>query len=929
MGAADRWQHLQQLFDQLVAMEPSLREAWLARHEPDPDLRGEALALVRAHDSSEGGFTARVGELAGNAFQPTAREGMRIGPYVLRGEIGSGGMGSVFLAERIDAEYEQQVAIKLIRGIATADASQRLRRERQILADLTHPNIARLLDGGTTDSGQPYLVMEYVEGIGITAFARERKLTRAQRLRLLQQVARAVQYAHQRLVVHRDLKPANVLVRADGTPVLLDFGIAKLLDVDATGPHETQTGLPWFTPAYASPEQRIGRAVSTASDIYGLGALLHELLTDEVPAPDREGRLPPPSTLRDVGGARAGDRELDIIVGKAAHPDPDRRYASAEALANDIERYLRGRPIQAAPDSVGYRFGKFVRRNPFASAAAVVVAALCVAFVWRLALENERARLAEERAQQESATSSRVLEHMVALFDQASPDKVGLRPITAEELVDAGLRDLDVRFAGQPQAQARLLAALAETYAKLGRTEKGIGAIERAITLQRPLDDPLWLSRYLQLHGNMLNSSARYAAAIAALEEGIALQDRDGARDPLLMAEMLTTRSLAHSRTGAMERAIADARRAAGFGRLSSEKSTILVGEANNALSEAYLRSEDNVRAVEIARANVRELEARGDAGTTLFGAREYLAAALTGNGELVEAEALLRRQLAERGKTVDTSSDWFITLRNQLAAIVRNLGRPLEASALLRENVEAMRARGQTATPSYMIALNNLGSLAEHVGDYATSETLLREALRLAMAEGDPESSRPDIYRQNLGRALLLAGRYEDALPLIEREVVDDGSVERRIDRLRRLVHLAEWHRRQGQLETATDYLAQAERNLLDNFGADHPRAGAVLRARALLERDRGELGAAETHLREAMVATARASAPESNPMVELRLDLADVLLRAGKRDEARALVEQTRASLAANFAQAAPARALHAKLSRDLGIAATRGPS
>ena len=920
---AGHWQRLQELFDALVAIAPAQREAWLADNEPDAALRREALALAGSHDSQEAGFTAQVGMVAGQAFAPAAQEGTRVGPYVLRREIGSGGMGTVFLAERGDAEFEHRVAIKLIRGIATADASQRLRRERQILADLNHPNIARLLDGGTTDAGQPYLVMEYVDGISITDFARERELPRAQRLRLLQQVARAVQYAHQRLVVHRDLKPANVLVRADGTPVLLDFGIAKLLDVEATGPHETQTGMPWFTPAYASPEQRSGRTVSTASDIYGLGALLYQLLTDDVPSPDADGRLPPPGMRRNAAGTRAGDRDLDLIVGKAAHPDPDRRYASAEALANDIERHLRGRPIQAAPDSFGYRFGKFVRRNRWASAAAIVAAALCIAFVWKLALENERARRAEERAQRESVTSGRVVDYMVALFDQAAPDKVGLRPISAEELVDAGLRDLGTQLAAQPQPKARLLAAIAEIYAKLGRNEKGIAAMEQAIALQRPLGEPSWLSRYLQLYGNMLNASGRFAAAIAVLDEGIALQERKGARDPLLMAEMLTTRSLARSRSGATEPAIADALHAAEFARQSDQKATILLGEANNALSEAYLVSNDSARAVAIARDNVRVLETRGDAGTTLFGAREYLAAALGANGELVEAEALLRRQMDERGKTLDTRSDWFLSLRNQLAAIVRNLGKPLEASALLRENVEAMRARGLIATPSYMIALNNLGSLEEHVGDYAASEALLREALQLAQAEDDAGSTRPDIYRQNLGRALLLAGRYAEALPLIEREIVDDGSNDRRIARLRRLVHLAEWYRRQGELETASDYLDQAEKNLLANFGAEHARAGAVLRTRALLESDRGDFAAAQTHLREAMVATEKAAAADSNPMNELRLDLAEVMLREGKHDDARALVERARPGVLANFKPVAPARAQYARLATRLGIA------
>ncbi|HEX7769932.1 MAG TPA: tetratricopeptide repeat protein, partial [Dokdonella sp.] len=272
---------------------------------------------------------------------------------------------------------------------------------------------------------------------------------------------------------------------------------------------------------------------------------------------------------------------------------------------------------------------------------------------------------------------------------------------------------------------------------------------------------------------------------------------------------------------------------------------------------------------------------------------------------------------------TLDPASDWFISLRNQLAAIVRNLGRPLEASALLRENVEAMRARGLTATPSYMIALNNLGSLEEHVGDYAASEVLLREALQLALAEGDAAGTRPDIYRQNLGRALLLAGRYGEALPLIEREIIDDGSNDRRIARLRRLVHLAEWYRRQGEAETASGYLDQAERNLLADFGAGHPRAGAILRTRALLESDRGDFAAAEAHLREAMVATEKAAAADSNPMNELRLDLAEVMLREGKRDDARALVERARPGVLANFKPVAPSRAQYARLATRLGTA------
>ncbi|HNR92849.1 MAG TPA: protein kinase, partial [Dokdonella sp.] len=829
--------------------------------------------------------------------------GTRLCPYRLREEIGSGGMGTVFLAERVDAEFDRLVAIKLIRGIATRDASQRLRRERQILADLAHPNIARLLDGGTNDSGQPYLVMEYIEGASITDYARAQRLPRVRRLRLLQQVCRAVHYAHQRLVIHRDLKPANVLVRADGAPVLLDFGIAKLLDAESSGPQQTQTGMPWFTPAYASPEQRAGKRVSTATDIYGLGALMFQLLTDEVPAPDAEGRLPPPSTRRNDTGERGGDRDLDIIVGKAAHADPDRRYASAEALANDIERYLRGRPIQAAPDSVGYRIAKFVGRHRWATAASVLLVLLAFAFVWKLSVENERARRAEERAQRESLTAGRVVETMIGLFDAASPEKVGLRPITALELVDTGMQNLDARLAEEAQPKARLTAALAEIYGRLGQNEKGLTAIAEAIALQRTLDDARWLARYLQVQGALLNASARYAQASAVLDEGIALLEGDPGADPATMAELLTTRSLVRSRVGQVVAGIADAERATAFARTAGERSANLLGEAGNALSEGYLRNGEAERAISISRANVTMLEGAPDPGNTLSLAREYLAAALAEHGELAEAEALMRAQLEERGKHLDPGSDWLITQRNQLAAIVRNLGRPLEAAQLLSENVTAMRARGETTTPSYMVALNNLGSVAEHVGDYATAEPLLREALRLALAENDPSSSRPDIYRQNLARVLLFSGRYKEALPLLEPEIVDDGSVERRVDRLRRLIHLAEWHRRNGQLETAEQWIAQAERNLEENFGPEHVRAGAVLRAKALVARDRGDLASAESDLRRALAVVEKGLGAESNPVTELRLDLADVLLRAGQRDEARVLIERVHTNVYTKF--------------------------
>ncbi len=472
---ASRWSRLQELFDRLLELPANDRSAWLDAYEPDAGLRAEAARLVREHDASGGaGLTSPLGRAAADIATP-ASAGQRIGAYALIREIGSGGMGTVFLAERVDDEFAQRVAIKLIRGIATRDMSHRLRRERQILAGLDHSNIARLFDGGTSDAGQPYLVMEYIDGESLTDHARSHGLPLDRRLRLLQQVCHAVHYAHRRLVIHRDLKPANVLMRADGTPALLDFGIAKLLDTDTGQPQETRTALPWFTPAYASPEQRTGGAVSTATDIYGLGALLHHLLTDAIPQPRADGGLPPPSTLRNTAGQPAGDRELDIIVGKATHPDPERRYDSGAALADDLERYLAGRPIQAAPDRAGYRLRKFVRRNRVSVGLGLLaVAILFATSTWALH-QAYMTRLQATRAERHFASVRDLANRFVHDVYREIADIPGTSRAQTI-LLDTGIEYLG-RLATDAGDNRALLLEIAAGYVSLARTQERMHAL--------------------------------------------------------------------------------------------------------------------------------------------------------------------------------------------------------------------------------------------------------------------------------------------------------------------------------------------------------------------------------------------------------------------------------------------------------------------
>jgi len=383
------WERVRTLFH--AAVDALDRKALLDDCN-DPNLRAEVERLLEQHDASAGFLEQSVWDLVETA--DAKWEHVLIGPYRVVRQLGHGGMGTVFLASREDAEFEQRVAIKLVRrGAGGESLLQRFRQERQILAALEHPNIARLLDGGTTSGGVPYLVMEYVEGTPIDGYCRVHNLPIDARLRLFLQLCDAVQYAHRGLVIHRDIKPANVLVTADGIPKLLDFGIAKLTSAQTD---HTVTRL--MTPDYASPEQLAGKLVTTATDVYSLGLLLFEMLTGKRPFENvvRTGDTEPPRASS-VSGLRALRGDLDRILLVALDPDPNCRYASVDKFADDVRRHLDGHPVSARGASLGYRTAKFVRRNKlFVAAAAVAVVVAIVAFLAVL----QQKRIAERRFEQ-------------------------------------------------------------------------------------------------------------------------------------------------------------------------------------------------------------------------------------------------------------------------------------------------------------------------------------------------------------------------------------------------------------------------------------------------------------------------------------------------------------------------------------------------
>jgi serine/threonine protein kinase len=493
----DSWLRVKELFEAALARAPALRAAFLAEAcGEDLALRHELESLLLSHEEAEG-------FLEGTALPGSSWEGRRVGAYRILGEVGRGGMGSVYRAVRADDAFEKQVALKVVRsGRGSIDLAARFRGERQILARLDHPNIARLLDGGATAEGDPYLVMEYVVGDPIDAYCQARALSTAARLGLFRAVCAAVHYAHQNLVVHRDLKPGNILVTSDGVPKLLDFGIAKVLADDLTEA-PTQTAFPALTPDYASPEQVRALPLTTASDVYSLGVVLYEILTGHrpyrvrTPVPAEIVRvvceLEPekPSTLVRRGGPEAttvaartiapapqtGDPrllrlagelegDLDTIVLKALRKEPARRYGSVQELSDDIGRYLEGRPVLARTDTPAYRARKFVRRHKTAVAVAALVFLSLVGGIAATALQARIAEGHRRRAEKHFAEVRNLARSFLFEIHDSLRELAGAGP-ARETIVKRALEYLD-RLTPEAGDDGPLLEELAEAYERVG-----------------------------------------------------------------------------------------------------------------------------------------------------------------------------------------------------------------------------------------------------------------------------------------------------------------------------------------------------------------------------------------------------------------------------------------------------------------------------
>ncbi|MBL9032747.1 MAG: serine/threonine protein kinase [Phycisphaerae bacterium] len=742
-------QRAEALFFVVRDAAPADRDAALAT-EPDAAVRASVAAMLEApaRDFLSSPILG-VGVLAALAGDADPLVGGTIGPYHVERLLGAGGMGAVYLGARADGAYEQRVAIKVVkRGMDTDDLLRRFRAERRTLANLRHPNIAALHDGGSLPDGRPYLVMEYVDGHPLGEFCAERGLATAERLRLFVAVCRAVEFAHKNLVVHRDLKPGNILVTADGVPKLLDFGIAKVLDEDGA---MTVTGMDQrrLTPEYASPEQVEGRPVTTAADVYSLGVILYELLvgrtpyrfetrsTAEILRVITSTTPEPPSAAvtraSPARGAVATTRlrrelrgDLDTIVLMAIRKEPERRYASAEHLAADIERHLRGLPVTARRDTLGYRAAKLVRRQPLASAATLAAALLAISGVLAIAWQSRALRRERDAAfiarDQQEAIAKFLRDTLTTANPFAGSDETSVRHV-----LDEAAARIDGELRAQPVVQASLRSAIGTAYL-------GLADFDAARTHLRGAYE-----QRLAILGPRHHDTAESLVDLATLH--YSLQD-------LAEAERMLREALAI------------------FREIRGSHNPDIARVLNN-LGAVLNAQRRTIEAAEVLQLAIRMREPDGDTLDLAESLNNY-GSTLRTMGRLEESESLVTRALAIRRSLLGEEHALVAQATANLAVMALARGDAARAEPLFRRALVLEENSLGKDHPDRAYTLSSYAALLRGRGEHATAESLDREALRLREAALAPHDQRLLRSRLALAEDLAALGRRDEAQSLL-----------------------------------------------------------------------------------------------------------------------------------------------------------------
>ena len=847
---AERWQRLSPLLDALFELDPESRSLRLEQlRAEDPELADELQTLITLDEDHEDFLSEPL-------ITPKAglRAGSEIGPYKLERLLGEGGMGQVWLAARADGLYQRRVALKLLRpGLADSNLRLRFSRERQILARLAHPHIARLLDAGVSSDGVPYLALEYVEGEPITDYCRSHALAVEDRLHMFHQICDAVSHAHANLIVHRDLKPSNILVTPGGDVRLLDFGIAKLLDSDLPMVEQTRTGMRAFTLHYAAPEQVRGEPVTTMTDVYALGVVLYELLTDTKPyrlkrqtdAEWEEAILaadplrPSQMVLRrtedpdaDVVALRRKARmlagDLDNIVLKALSKRPEQRYPSVEALALDLQRYEMGRPVQARPQSLGYRFGKYVRRHRWSLATGGLIAVVLSAALGIVAWQARQAVAEAGRAQA-------MQDFMVGVFESARGTPEG-QALDLRGLLDSSLTRGNRELARQPRARAELLGVIARLRIGLGDYREALTLLNRQAAILISLDDApasLLLESQTQ-RGQVLRLLGEPRQCINLMQPGLTMARREQAQLPPQVSEFYSQLGRCRRDNGERQGARQLFERSLALRRDDRDE----VGAVENLIDLAHLQADAGqtdaaLQGYQNARTQLRQKV--GERHTLQVEIGRSIAGLERARGRVDAAERDADEAYAVALEVYGAQHPTTLALRRQLAGLHIDQGRYELAETELRDVLTQVQAReragGRQAAQAERGRIEleglyrRLGAVAWELGDTTRAMARLQQAVVLARRQDDPMRLADALYDQ----AVLLHALDRNAAArkaLMESRTLRTERLGPRhpsladTERLRGEIELS-----LGQREAGMEHLTDAVAISRSGYGATHPR--------------------------------------------------------------------------------------------------------
>jgi len=846
MSTPDRFQRLVSLFERASALEGDARRALIAEECGEDRELARELEQMLAHDPETAAEPDEVGALiahAAEALVQTPRQGTMLGSWRVERVLGEGGMGTVYLAERADGEFESKAAIKLVdAGLPDSERHRRFRAERQILARLTHPGIARLLDGGTTDDGTPYLVMEYVEGRAITAWCEEQGLAVRTKLELFVQVCEAVASAHRSLIAHLDLKPSNVFVDEGGAVKLLDFGLAKLIGAD----HGDGWSARAMTPAYASPEQLRGEPTGVAADVYSLGALLYEILTGRVPLEVADLPLADvvrlvadevPAAPSKIGQNAAKLRgDLDAITCKALQKLPERRYPSVQALIDDVRRHLDGLAVQARGRSPMYRATRFVRRNWLASLAVATIVFGSLGFARYAQVQSNALAEQRDEAERQRATAHRVSKFLQSLLVEADPN-IGADPrASIRDVLDRSAARLATELDDEPEIRAALELVIGQVYRQWGEYGAAEPFLDRALEfrLQRAESDPGAASRAEVERAALAYDLGKYDDARVLVERAIARNAAAPTMDEALDLDLTAWLAVVYAGLGNLDRSKQ-------LHLDALEKGEKLHGRPHPELAESMVGLADVLRDrgewdeaehwITEAVADLRALH--GGRHLDLAHALNHRSQVLYRRGRNDEALEDALESLEIRRAILDSPHVEIGASLGSVSFIFAGLERYEEAESKRRESL--LEFRGAVGNEHIYVAqtLSSLGELLTKREQWQDAEGVLREAMSVsskALPEGHPNHATAPLL---LGRAFMKQTRPDDAEPLLRQAL-----------RLRResLPH-DDWRigvaeRDLGQALDALGRSGEAERHLLAAYEvlsthyAKDPESLANLRA-------------------------------------------------------------------------------------------------